>query len=195
MKILNLITVLLFLLVTGCTSLQTNQQIVRGDVENQLDKPRKFSNYREIFKYIADNESKSTVDPINDDKLLKLAADSQIDVCRVEGHLPPILVVTASYYNFFNNNMGVDDEIRSSTGNGRFYLFIPLQKNLTEDGNPNPGFELVGIGIGNSYSWTSMNHVPEFITTWHGSATQSPASIYQWDGKIFKLIKTELPNY
>jgi len=74
---LTLMVLPLFLFIAGCAPLPVKQTAIDGDIQNQLKEPKYFSNYREMFKYIANNESKSTIGPVNDDYLFKLAADSE----------------------------------------------------------------------------------------------------------------------
>jgi len=98
-------------------------------------------------------------------------------------------------YDIFNNGKNVDDGVRGDTGNGRFYLLIPWEKSPQDPDNPDPGFVLVGIADGSGYRWSSLNHVSRFIAAWNVSASEAPESVYEWNGKVFKLITKESPDH
>jgi len=180
---------LLGLLLTGCGTLPLHPDNPSPpETENNQIEPKNFSSYCELFKFIAKNEGFEPGDADNGDFLLKLAADSKIEACQAEGFKLPVIVVTPNYYYYFDYSDGAVSMLRGAQGNGKFYLLLPLRKNLTNGDSADPGFRLVGIAEGNGYEWSSSNFVPQFITRWHISAGESPESVYEWDGKVFKLI-------
>lgn len=176
---------LLGLLLAGCATLPLYPDNPSPpETENKQIEPKDFSNYYELFKYIAKNEGFEPGHADNEDFLLKLAADSKIETYQVDGIKLPVIIVTPHYYTYLVGPLARIDELRGAQGNGDFYLLLPLKNLTNEDGSPDPGFRIVGIAEGNSYWWSSTS----FNTGWHISAYESPKSVYEWDGKLFKLM-------
>src|SRR5476649_99003 len=95
------------LLLTGCRTMPDGQNASNSEIENQLTEPKDFNNYQEVFKYIAKNEGFELDDTSNEDFLLKLAADSKIEVCQLEGFKLPVCIVRTDYYQYFDDPAGV----------------------------------------------------------------------------------------
>ena len=73
-------------------------------------------------------------------------------------------------------------QIRGAQDNGLFYV---IEKN-------GKGYDLIGILSGNSYRYTEFNGKETFITTWHISASQFNQCLYQWDGKMYTLMSSQI---
>ena len=144
---------------------------------DSLTVPIHFKNYQEIFKYIAD-ENEGEGDP---EYILELAADSRVDYLRKD-HTKgtgDMIVITANYIDkkeFFGIDM-----IRGAQGNGSFYVF---QKN-------DDGYDLIGILSGNGYKFAQVNGKDSVLTSWHVSASEYTETLYQWDGKVYRLISSK----
>lgn len=163
----------------GCSTTRQPLVIGRGSVEGTIQLPVRFSNYHELYVFIAKNEGI----PESADTLFQLAADSETKIYALDESPSYVWVITPHFYNG-----GILDEIRGAQGNGGIYLVCPLAKNFTS-GDTNHGFELVGIATGNACRFSSVNHVTRLITNWHISAAEQPETVYQWNGKCFEGIK------
>ena len=158
----------------GCST--TKPALTAGDADvKQIKLPIKFAGYREFFTFVAQNTYGGM--PTNADTLLKLAADSSIEIIGLDfKQMPYVYVVESGYFN------GEFDEIRGAQGNGQYYILRPLATDDADSG----GFELVGILKGNAYAVQYVNGTPRFVSYWHLSAREHPETIYEWNGKFFE---------
>lgn len=130
--------------------------------------PLHFKNYREAYAYVAHCEGL----PTDADTLLKLAAESKMEITPVE-NLGTFHIIEASYYAD-----GLD-QIRGAQGNGRFYV---LRENK---GN----FDLAGILEGNAYRWNNTDNHAALQTHWHvGGGDNDDWTDYSWNGQSFGAI-------
>jgi hypothetical protein len=185
----------LMYLSVGCVSNPT--QYDSNTAETALTTPRYYSNYHDLFKYIAQNELiPSGVASVDESSILKIAADSEVEVCRPQDYTSTLYVITPRYFLSYGAGFRIYDAIRGEQGNGIYYIVSVSTNRLTSTNIYSFSFELVGIATGNTYQWKNVaNNVSQFITYWHTSASESPEGIYGWDGKVFGLVKTKLPNY
>ncbi len=149
-----------------------------GPDKTEIKLPIHFSNYRELYLFMAKYEGI----PTSADAVFQFAADSETEIYTLD-ELPSYVWVIMPH--FFNG--GIFDEIRGAQGNGSIYLVHPLARNFASD-DTNRGFELIGIAEGNAYRFASINQIPRLITNWHISAGEHPESIYEWNGKFFAQL-------
>lgn len=144
-----------------------------------LESPIHFQNYQELFTYIA---SQNGLDP---ETIFDLAVDSRIDYKSRQTNADPIIaVITASYLQDHKSPYGDKyriNNIRGASGNGNFYVI-----RFEEE-----GLDLIGILVGNGYSWTNINGNDALFTSWHMSAAEYVKTVYEWDGKVFRLVSSE----
>ena len=148
--------------------------------------PIKFKSYRELYAFIEARANGGSGMPTNASTILAMASDTKTEIVTLANDkIPYVYLVTPHFYNG-----GIYDHIRGAQGNGYYYILRPLAKqtDYTADGKDH-GFELVGIGEGNSLTWTNSNGRIGFRTTWHISAGEHPETIYQWNGTSFKGVK------
>jgi hypothetical protein len=133
------------------------------------DEPRFFKNWKECFRFIASQivyELKQ-----DDDTISKLESESSTESFNLEeGSKRTVIVITS---HFFHDSI---DALRGASGNGSYYLFIPIKN----------GFQFVGEMEGCRSEWGMSNRRARFKTWWHMSAGQAYENIYDWDGKIFR---------
>ena len=125
----------------------------------------RFESYEAAFRYIAECEGL----PHDNRTLFALAADSTLD--RSRSHLTGDLVIVRAEY-CGKSRFG----IRGAQGQGRYYAF---QSGYN-------GWKLVGILHGNSYRWDAVGDTLRIVTRWHISATESPETVYTWNGQLFE---------
>ena len=156
-----------------------------SDVDSNPKLPIRFKNYRELYAFIEARTYGGM--PTNTDTTLAMASDTTTEIKTLaDDKLQYVYLVTPHYYNG-----NVFDHIRGAQGNGDYYILRPLAKltDFTGDGKDH-GFELIGIGEGNTFTWTNYpNGKIGFVTTWHLSAGEHPESIYEWNGKFFEQVK------
>jgi hypothetical protein len=128
-----------------------------------------FANYHDVYRFIAERESI----PTNADALLKLAAESHMEIATIE-NLGIIQIIEANYYGDIFN------KIRGAQLNGRYYV---LRKNKS-------GFDLVGILEGNIYRWDNVGKSIKLKAHWHGGEWNGEDAwdIYEWNGQTFGAI-------
>jgi hypothetical protein len=167
----------------GCSTAKINSSANVASDEN-IKLPIRFKNYRELYAFI--EATTYGGQPTNADTTLAMASDTTTEIVTLsDDRLQYVYLVTPHYYDG-----GGYDHIRGEQGNGDYYILRPLTKleDFTGDGKDH-GFELVGIGEGNSFTWTNSNGKIGFVTTWHLSARENPASVYEWNGKFFEQVK------
>ncbi len=175
-------TILCFALVLsgslfGCSTIPLNS----NDEDKEVKLPINFKNYRELYAFI-EARTYGRV-PTNVDATLAIASDTTTKIETLsDNKLQYVYLVTPHYYDG-----GVFDNIRGAQCNVEYYILRPLAKitDFTGDGKDH-GFELVGIGEGNTLTWTNLNGKIGFVTTWHLSAGEHPETIYEWNGKFFE---------
>lgn len=148
--------------------------------------PIQFRTYHELYTFIAARAYGGDGMPTNTDMVLALASDTTTEIVGLANdEIPYVYLVTPHFYHG-----EVYDQIRGAQGNGDYYILRPLTK-WTDDINAgrDRGFELIGMGEGNTLRWTNSNGKIGFVTTWHISATESPESVYEWNGKTFEQVK------
>ena len=155
------------------------------DIE-QVKLPIKFSNYHELYAFIAKYNTYGGMQT-DANTLFKLAADSTTEIITLEKledtNLPPyVYIVTSHYYNG-----GIFDEIRGAQGNGNFYILRPLAKDFTSM-DTDHGFELVGLVAGNAYRWREVARHLILQTHWHSGAFYDDWTSYKWNGNYFEQI-------
>lgn len=124
-----------------------------------------FVSTEAAFKYIAQREGLAT----DRQTLFTLAADSTLE----RSHSPATGYWVIVYPEYFGQSQF---GIRGAQGQGRYYAY------QTRD----TGWKLVGIFEGNGYRWDVADNKLRIITRWHISASESPETIYTWNGKIFE---------
>jgi hypothetical protein len=128
---------------------------------------RRFSDYRDIFKYIAAWEDL----PQNSGTILGLAADSTVERSYLNSAgAGTLLVIRAEYYG--QSTFG----IRGAQGNGRYYAF-----QLVEN-----GWRLVGIFHANRLQWEIAGDQTRVLAHWHMSAEGDAPTVYTWQGRRFE---------
>jgi hypothetical protein len=148
--------------------------------------PIQFKNYGELYAFIAAHVNGGSGMATNADMVLAMASDTTTKIVTLaDDKIPCVYLVTPHFYNG-----GIFDHIRGAQGNGDYYILRPLSKptDYTGDGKDH-GFELIGIGEGNTFTWTNLNGKIGFVTTWHISAGEHPETIYEWNGKFFEQNK------
>lgn len=167
----------------GCATAHYSADSSANDIENIGPKlPIQFKNYCELYAFILARTWNGM--PTNEDTMLAMASDSETEIATLDGRkMPYVFVITP---HFLDGN--VYDHIRGAQGNGDYYILRPLakQSDYTGDGK-NYGFELIGIGEGNTLEWTNWNGKTAFINTWHVSAGEHATTIHVWNGKIFEV--------
>ncbi len=131
--------------------------------------PIKFASYCDVYGFIAECEGI----PTNADALLKLAAESKMEITPIE-NVGTIQIIEANYYG------DVFNEIRGAQLNGRYYV---LRKHKSD-------FALVGILEGNLYRWENVGKSVKLKTHWHvglGNGEDDWQS-YEWNGQTFGAI-------
>jgi len=178
-----LILCLALILSGGLFGSSTAKPTVAGDTDaEQIKLPIKFAGYRELYAFIAQNSGGGL--PTDANTLFKLAADSKTEIITLSDEkMPYVYLIESHYYNG-----GIYDQIRGAQGNGSYFILRPLATNYAAR-DTDKGFELIGIADGNSCAMTNSNGKLQFVTHWHLSATESPESIYEWNGKFFELVK------
>jgi hypothetical protein len=164
----------------GCST--THWSSSEADTDTKL--PVRFNNYRELYAFIEARTYGGM--PTNMDTTLAMASDSETKIVTLsDDKIPYVYLVTPHLYDG-----GIYDHIRGAQGNGYYYILRPLAKatDYTSDGKEH-GFDLIGIGEGNTFTWTNSNGKTGFITTWHLSAGEHPETIYEWNGKFFEHVK------
>jgi hypothetical protein len=148
--------------------------------------PIRFKNYRELYAFMAARANGGDGVPQNASTVLAMASDTTTEIVGLANdQIPYVYLITPHFYDG-----GIYDHIRGAQGNGDYYILRPLIKptGYTGDGKEH-GFELIGIGEGNTFRWTNSNGKIGFVTTWHISATEHPETVYTWNGKIFERVK------
>jgi hypothetical protein len=133
------------------------------------DLPIKFTNYHDVYRFIAECEGV----PTNADALLKLASESKMEITPIE-NVGTIQIIEANYYS------DVFNKIRGAQLNGRYYV---LRRNKSD-------FDLVGILEGNIYRWENIGKSVKLKTHWHVGAWNGEADwqSYEWNGRTFGAI-------
>ena len=133
------------------------------------DLPIKFASYYDVYGFIAECEGI----PTNADALLKLAAESKMEITPIE-NVGTIQIIEANYYG------DVFNEIRGAQLNGRYYV---LRKHKRD-------FALVGILAGNIYRWENVGKRVKLKTHWHGGLGngEDDWQSYEWNGQTFGAI-------
>jgi hypothetical protein len=124
-----------------------------------------FCGYEEAFKYIAACEGL----PTDHQTLFSLAADSTLERSWFL-KTGEFLIVKAEYYGQWKYG------IRGAQGQGRYYVFQILGNKL----------RLAGILHGNTCRWSESEGTLQIITRWHVSASESPETVYTWNGQLFE---------
>jgi hypothetical protein len=167
----------------GCAT-HRQSSTTNSDTEVKEDLPIKFADYQEFYTFVAKRTYGGMLMLQRTNAPFILAADSTTEILTLESKsLPYIYLVTPHFYNG-----GVYDKIRGVQGNGEYYLLRPLATNYIGF-DTDKGFELLGIAEGNSCKLSYSNGVPQLVTHSHFSATEYPQSIYEWNGKVFELVK------
>jgi hypothetical protein len=159
----------------GCSTSQhshnANGQPSVGAAGNALvlNSPIKFASYHDVYRFIAECEGV----PTNADGLLKLAAESNMQIANIE-KIGTIQIIEANYYG------EVFNEIRGAQLNGRYYV---LRKNKSN-------FELVGILEGNVYRWNNVGENIKLESHWYVGALsdEDDWNTYKWNGQTFGAI-------
>lgn len=179
MKSRFLICLALILIVSliGCATKKPLVIEPHGDTPVNL--PVRFHTYHDLYTFIAQREGL----PNAANSLFKLAADSETKIYAFDAPPPYLWVITPHFYNG-----GIFDEIRGAQGNGSYYVLCPPATNFTSL-DTDRGFKLVGVAAGNSLRWSSLNHNPPLITTWHMGGGPPAETVYEWNGKFFEQMK------
>jgi len=164
---------------SGCSASKQSVAIIPPSDREGIELPVKFRDYQEVFMFIAKHEGI----PTNTDWLFKFAADSETRNYTLDEPPFHVWLIIPHFYNG-----GIYDKIRSAQGNGGYYVLRPLAGDFTSD-NTDCGFELVRVAAGNTITWSGNNHRARFTTTWHVSAAESPADVYEWNGNFFEPVK------
>jgi uncharacterized protein YecT (DUF1311 family) len=141
---------------------------------------RVFTSYREVFRFIRD-EGYSI--PRDDKTLFDLAAQSSMERAWLDESVPKgkremILVVSPSFHE------GEFETLRGATGFGTWYLF------RFRPDDPAPVFTYAGTMQGTSLrEIRQVNFKVQFVISGSLSATEGFDSIYEWDGKLFRVTK------
>ena len=171
----NLLLCLALVLSGGLFGCATNQ-IKRSQSSTASEQIPHFENLGNAYSYIAKCENL----PTDDKAVLKLAAESKIDVINIE-NIGEIQIIEANYFR------DGDNEIRGAQWNGRYYV---LRRN-------NEGFDLVGILEGNIYRW-HFGKTLALQAHWHSGAWTDDAGWenYPWNGRTFGAIApASLPTF
>ena len=163
----------------GCSTIRQDSEKKFAPGEN-LALPMKFSSYRALYAFIAENNSI----PTDADTLFKLAADSEMTILALgDRKLSYIYLVKSHFYNG-----GISDGIRGVQGNGYYYVLRPPATNYTRF-DAGMGFELIGVLAGNTCTLTYSNRTPQFVTHLHSSAFDASQMVYAWNGSFFEPTK------
>ena len=148
--------------------------------------PIRFRNYSELYTFIAARANGGVDVSTNANTVLAMASDSTTEIVGLANdNIPYVYLVTPHFYDG-----GIYDHIRGAQSNGDYYILRPLDKVTDDTGDgKDHGFELIGIGEGNTFRWTNTNGMIGFVTTWHISATEHPENVYEWNGKTFEQVK------
>jgi hypothetical protein len=176
------LVVVLWCGVVGCATGHHSAMNTDSDVKD-VKLPIRFKNYRELYAFISHEVFPDNDVPSGPDAIFKLAADSETETYALDNSPFYLWVITPHYLNG-----GIYDQIRGAQGNGAYFIVRPLAKNLTSE-NTDCGFELVGIASGNALNFSGYNQTTRFTTFWHISATEHPATTYEWNGKFFEGLK------
>jgi hypothetical protein len=144
-----------------------------------------------MYSYIAVKELKDRglVKAVNSECIMKIVAESKIDINSVDGMpFPYLYSIKVHYYEFDPQYNVLIDLARGATGNGSFYFFLPVKQGSKDTAARQGGFRLVGIVFGDSYNLQMSNNVPLIVCKSNISAQSGTESEYSWNGQMFSLL-------
>lgn len=146
------------------------------------DLGKEFRSYREIFKYVAGIESLRSVplENVDEDVILKLAAESTIIIRPAGDGAPALWVLKAQFYG--SRDKEGHDSLRGATGNGPLYIFSRVGG---RDSASSDVFKLVGSAYASSYRWKTWDGRLMLVAE-RKSGRDVLTQEYVWDGGMLR---------